>query len=196
MVSRRRASCVMLPTVSPRLSVRDRILYSKLRCAGHFIFGTFASAFLLKVQFCLYHSIMLSPYLRNCLTVIKLLKPEFSSLITKDQEEDIFELIGRLIRTLNSPEIAIDDRHTPRLHARFLAGLLSKHRRDVATTGRLHAQPPSATGTTRCGPECAWQWSTDLLGQRHDRVKFLAIPRQSTVYTPGKRHPNRAGVRN
>ncbi|KAI0084549.1 hypothetical protein BDY19DRAFT_970897 [Irpex rosettiformis] len=86
---------------------------------SHFIFGTFASAFLLK-----------------------LLKPEFSNMISKEQEEDIFQLIGRLIQTLNSPEIAIDDRHTPKLHARFLAGLLSKHRRDVATTGRLHAQPP------------------------------------------------------
>lgn len=72
----------------------------------------------------------------------QLLKPEFSSLITKDQEGDIFELIGRLIQILNSAEIAIDDRHTPRLHARFLAGLLSRHRRDVATTGRLHAQQP------------------------------------------------------
>ena len=44
---------------------------------------------------------------------------------------------------LNSPEIAIDDRHTPKLHARFLAGLLSRHRRDVATSGTLHPpQPP------------------------------------------------------
>ena len=76
--------------------------------------------------------------------ILQLLKPEFSKVISKEQEEDIFYLIGRLIQTLNSPEIAIDDRHTPRLHARFLAGLLSKHRRDVATTGRLHAQPPPA----------------------------------------------------
>lgn len=64
-------------------------------------------------------------------------------MITKTQEEDIFQLIGRLIQTLNSPEIAIDERHTPKLHARFLAGLLSRYRRDVATTGRLHAQPPA-----------------------------------------------------
>ncbi|KAJ6552076.1 hypothetical protein DFH09DRAFT_601358 [Mycena vulgaris] len=86
---------------------------------GHFIFTAFASAFLLK-----------------------LLRPEFSHLMAKEQENEVFDLIGRLIQTLSSPEIAIDDRHTPKLYARFLAGLLSRHRRDGATVGRLHPQPP------------------------------------------------------
>ncbi|KAG5352008.1 hypothetical protein C0989_004203 [Termitomyces sp. Mn162] len=75
--------------------------------------------------------------------IIKLLKPEFSSLLAKEQETEIFDLIGRLIQTLSSPEIAIDDRHTPKLYARFLAGLLSRHRRDGATVGRLHPHPPA-----------------------------------------------------
>ncbi|KAJ7773647.1 fungal-specific transcription factor domain-containing protein [Mycena maculata] len=87
---------------------------------GHFIFVAFASAFLLK-----------------------LLRPEFSHLMAKEQENEVFDLIGRLIQTLSSPEIAIDDRHTPKLYARFLAGLLSRHRRDGATIGRLHPQPPA-----------------------------------------------------
>lgn len=69
------------------------------------------------------------------------MRPEFASLLTKEQEGDIFELIGRLIQTLSSPKIAIDDRHTPKLYARFLAGLLSRHRRDGATVGRLHPNP-------------------------------------------------------
>ena len=58
-------------------------------------------------------------------------------------------MIGRLIQTLSSPKIAIDDRHTPKLYARFLAGLLSRHRRDGVTVGRLHPQslPPSTTST-------------------------------------------------
>jgi hypothetical protein len=51
-------------------------------------------------------------------------------------------LIGRLIQALSSHDIAIDDRHTPKLYARFLAGLLIRHRRDGVTTGRLHAMPP------------------------------------------------------
>lgn len=87
---------------------------------GHFIFVSFASAFLLK-----------------------LLRPEFSHLMSKEEESQVYDLIGRLIQTLSSPEIAIDDRHTPKLYARFLAGLLSRHRRDGATVGRLHPQPPA-----------------------------------------------------
>ena len=63
--------------------------------------------------------------------------------MTKDQENNIFDLIGRLIQTLSSPKIAIDDRHTPKLYARFLAGLLSRHRRDGATLGRSQPVPPS-----------------------------------------------------
>ncbi|KAG5730335.1 Protein priB [Termitomyces sp. T112] len=94
--------------------------YMRYAPDGHFIFASFASAFLLK-----------------------LLKPEFSSLLAKEQETEIFDLIGRLIQTLSSPEIAIDDRHTPKLYARFLAGLLSRHRRDGATVGRLHPHPPA-----------------------------------------------------
>jgi hypothetical protein len=63
--------------------------------------------------------------------------------LTKDQENNVFDLIGRLIQTLSSPKIAIDERHTPKLYARFLAGLLSRHRRDGATVGRLQPVPPS-----------------------------------------------------
>lgn len=94
--------------------------YMRYAPDGHFVFASFASAFLLK-----------------------LLRPEFATLLSKEQEGSIFELIGRLIQTLSSPKIAIDDRHTPKLYARFLAGLLSRHRRDGATVGRLHPNPPS-----------------------------------------------------
>ncbi|KAF8197112.1 fungal-specific transcription factor domain-containing protein [Pholiota molesta] len=93
--------------------------YMRYAPDGHFVFASFASAFLLK-----------------------LLRPEFSSFLVKEQENEIFDLIGRLIQTLSSPKIAIDDRHTPKLYARFLAGLLSRHRRDGATVGRLQTNPP------------------------------------------------------
>ncbi|TFY50349.1 hypothetical protein EVG20_g11570, partial [Dentipellis fragilis] len=95
--------------------------YMRYSPDGHFIFASFASAFLLK-----------------------LLRPEFAQFLPDGQESEIFELIGRLIQVLSSPQIAIDERHTPKLYSRFLAGLLSKHRRDGATTGRLHTQPPPA----------------------------------------------------
>jgi hypothetical protein len=103
--------------------------YMRYAPDGHFVFASFASAFLLK-----------------------LLRPEFGKLLTKDQENEIFDLIGRLIQTLSSPRIAIDDRHTPKLYARFLAGLLSRHRRDGVTVGRLHPQPLPPNTTSTNGP--------------------------------------------
>jgi hypothetical protein len=96
--------------------------YMRFSADGHFVFASFASAFLLK-----------------------LLRPEFATLLNKEEENEIFDLISRLIQTLSSPKIAIDDRHTPKLYARFLAGLLSRHRRDGATVGRLHPNPPPQT---------------------------------------------------
>ncbi|PFH48536.1 hypothetical protein AMATHDRAFT_65250 [Amanita thiersii Skay4041] len=111
--------------------------YMRYAPDGHFVFASFASAFLLK-----------------------LLRPEFSKLLPKEEETEVFDLIGRLIQTLSSSKIAIDDRHTPKLYARFLAGLLSRHRRDGATVGRLHTAPaphnqmppPSGTAATLTSP--------------------------------------------
>jgi hypothetical protein len=51
-------------------------------------------------------------------------------------------VIERLISTIGSPQIAIDDRHTPKLYSRFLASLLAKHKRDGAAQGRMHQQGP------------------------------------------------------
>ncbi|TCD66046.1 hypothetical protein EIP91_001854 [Steccherinum ochraceum] len=95
--------------------------YMRFSPDGHFVFATFASAFLLK-----------------------LLRPEFSSLITRQQHDEIFDIIGRLIQTFSSEELAIDERHTPKLHARFLTGLLSKHRKDVSAAAKQmqQQQPP------------------------------------------------------
>ena len=62
--------------------------------------------------------------------------------MTPQLETEIFDLIARLIQTFSSPEIAIDDRHTPKLYARFLAGLLTRAKKDGAAVGRLHTHPP------------------------------------------------------
>jgi len=86
---------------------------------GHFVFASFASAFLLK-----------------------LLRPEFSTFLTRDQTNQIFGLIGKLIQVLASSEVSIDDRHTPKLYARFLAGLLAKHQPGGPSSGRLHPRHP------------------------------------------------------
>lgn len=103
--------------------------YMKYSPDGYFVFAAFASAFLLK-----------------------LLRPEFAKLLTPESETQIYDLIARLIQIQSSPEIAIDDRHTPKLYARFLAGLLQKHRHDGATSGRLQIfQPPSGNVSTSAG---------------------------------------------
>ena len=75
-------------------------------------------------------------YLRS-LQLYQLLRPEFSSLLTKDEEMEILVLISRLIQTLSSNKLAIDDKHMPRLYARFLAGLLAQHRREGIANGHL-----------------------------------------------------------
>jgi hypothetical protein len=51
-------------------------------------------------------------------------------------------VIERLITTIGSPQIAIDERHTPKLYSRFLASLLAKHKRDGAAVGHMHQQGP------------------------------------------------------
>ncbi|KAG9309175.1 hypothetical protein JVU11DRAFT_10886 [Chiua virens] len=75
---------------------------------GHFMFASFASAFLLK-------------YLKQ------LLRPELVHILTQEMGNEIFDLIGRLITTLQ--EVVIDERRTPHLCAHFLESLLMKHRK-------------------------------------------------------------------
>ncbi|RPD54605.1 hypothetical protein L226DRAFT_547907 [Lentinus tigrinus ALCF2SS1-7] len=103
--------------------------YMRTSPDGYFVFASFASAFLLK-----------------------LLRPEFAHSVSRERQQEIFDLITRLIEKLGSPEVAIDERHTPALHSRFLHGLLRKHRRDLAVSARLSdqqppSQPPAQTAT-------------------------------------------------
>ncbi|KZS92814.1 hypothetical protein SISNIDRAFT_455434 [Sistotremastrum niveocremeum HHB9708] len=83
------------------------------------IFATFASAFLLK-----------------------LLRPKFSNWLQAQRKEEILELVGKLIEALNT--IAIDERHVPRLYARFLDGLLAKAKKSTRGSS-ASASSPSAT---------------------------------------------------
>ena len=71
-----------------------------------------------------------------------MLRPEFVNFISRDQTNQIYTLIGKLIQVLASSEVSIDDRHTPKLYARFLAGLLAKHQPGGSSSGRLHPGRP------------------------------------------------------
>jgi len=102
-------------------------------CAGHFIFVSFASAFLLKV---------LRPSPPN----------EF---VNAAEESEILGLIANLIQVLSSPGlVAMDDRHTPKLYARFLAGLLGRWRMRKPSAGISSARQ-SPLSPTSASPSVA-----------------------------------------
>ncbi len=90
----------------------------------HFMCVAFAAVFLFKV-----HSASQTSDFTNRSN--RLLRPEFSSLLKKDDKDGSVNLIGILIDKFSSSDIAVDDRHTPKLYARFLATLLSKYRRNI-----------------------------------------------------------------
>ena len=46
------------------------------------------------------------------------------------------------MNTIGSPQIAVDERHTPKLYSRFLAGMLAKHKRDCEVHRQAHQQLP------------------------------------------------------
>jgi hypothetical protein len=74
---------------------------------------------------------------------LQLLRPECSRFITQGLDTEIYRVIERLINTIGSPQIAIDERHTPKLYSRFLASLLAKHKRDgAAALGHRDQQGP------------------------------------------------------
>jgi len=93
--------------------------YIRFAPDGYFVFASFASAFMLK-----------------------LLRPACSRFISPGLQADIYQVIERLIATIGSPQIAIDERHTPKLYSRFLATLLAKHKRDGSSQGRMPQQGP------------------------------------------------------
>ncbi|KAI0251644.1 fungal-specific transcription factor domain-containing protein [Lactifluus subvellereus] len=104
--------------------------YIRFAPDGYFVFAAFASAFMLK-----------------------LLRPECATFITPGLEAEIYQVIESLINTIGSPQIAIDERHTPKLYSRFLASLLAKHKRDGAARGHMHQQePPTQQPQVGSGP--------------------------------------------
>jgi len=104
---------------------------------------------------------------------------------------------------LSSPKIAIDDRHTPKLYARFLAGLLSRHRRDGTTVGRSPLVPPpqghvSEDGNNNTGQSTSASTATSTSmgsftssapensGQSLDfnQASLGQVPMDTAMYTP------------
>lgn len=87
------------------------------------VFVTFASAFL-----------------------VKLLQPKFATYLTHQMRVEIRSLVQKVIDLLSAPDIAVDDRHGPKLYAKFLKNLLAKPlaRIDPAPGSAENATPPRA----------------------------------------------------
>ena len=119
----------------------------------YFVFAAFASAFMLKVRNHPFYrrieraSVLTSPCLQ-------LLRPECSRFSTPGLESEIYRVIERLINTLGSSQIAVDERHTPKLYSRFLARLLAKHKWDGAAHVRMpkHGPPTQQMSTNQSVP--------------------------------------------
>ncbi|KAF9048353.1 hypothetical protein BDZ89DRAFT_1057928 [Hymenopellis radicata] len=145
---------------------------------GHFIFASFASAFLLK-----------------------LLRPEFQMFRTKADDDEIFDLIGTLIQKLSSSNVAIDERHTPKLYARFLAGLLSKYKRDGwVTVGRLQTIPPPGQTQGASGSGSYQSYSDRGVQQyggyqqQHPHQSVHNVQSQTPIYRPEATYAGGSGA--
>ncbi|KAF8693794.1 hypothetical protein RHS03_08346, partial [Rhizoctonia solani] len=101
------------------LAPSGRLIESEYSPDGHFVFLSFAAAFLLKM-----------------------LRPQFAAARERSQSQNIIALVSRLAEVLGSNEVAIDDRHSPRLYSRFLSGLIQKH-----TQGSMILAAPSNVNT-------------------------------------------------
>lgn len=75
-----------------------------------------------------------------------MLRPQFAAACEPSQSARIIQLVTKLTEVLASNQVAIDDRHSPRLYSRFLSGLIAKY----AHGGSVLAKP-GATGTGGTG---------------------------------------------
>jgi hypothetical protein len=73
-------------------------------------------------------------------------------LLDEEQRQRVIQLIERLIETLRSKQVAVDDRHAPMLYSRFLSNMLATHKVVVEEepqphlNGQQKAARPSTTG--------------------------------------------------
>nr|GAT47127.1 predicted protein [Mycena chlorophos] len=82
--------------------------------------------------------------------ILKLLVTD--RLPAEENEARLIALITRLVETLSSSEISLDERHVPRQYARFLSSVLARHRQrrnaDRMAAAQAPMQPPPAQQQT------------------------------------------------
>lgn len=96
------AACDVVNVMVNELGRTEQRIYLRHGPEAQKVFTTFAAAFL-----------------------VKLLQPKFAPYLSTDQCEHIRVRVQNVIDLFGSPEVAIDDRHGPKLYSRFLKGLLA-----------------------------------------------------------------------
>ncbi|KAK0234486.1 hypothetical protein EDD85DRAFT_1025365, partial [Armillaria nabsnona] len=122
--------------------------------------------------------------------LFKLVRPEFLFLLNKADNDESVKLIEILISKLSASNIAVDDRHAPKLYARFLATVLDKYQKCQETaSGSPQTVPPVNMGTSRSvpgetGKENSDNWKESYVAQGYASAGFNYWP-EATHATGG-----------
>ncbi|KAI0091326.1 hypothetical protein BDY19DRAFT_886393 [Irpex rosettiformis] len=60
-----------------------------------------------------------------CAFLLKLLQPRYASYVSREQRVEIRDKVQKVADLFGSPEVAVDDRHGPKLYSSFLKNLLA-----------------------------------------------------------------------
>ncbi|KAK0234483.1 hypothetical protein EDD85DRAFT_969065 [Armillaria nabsnona] len=114
--------------------------------------------------------------------LFKLVQPEFLFLLNKADKDESVKLIEILISKLSSSDIAVYDRHTPNLYARFLATVLDEYQKSQETaSGSSQTVPPVNMGASRSvpgdtGKENSDNWKKSYVAQGYASAGFNYWP--------------------
>ncbi|KAK0502125.1 hypothetical protein EDD18DRAFT_1346694 [Armillaria luteobubalina] len=107
--------------------------------------------------------------------LIKLLRPEFSSLLDRADKDESVGLIRILIDKFSSSDIAVDDQHSPKVYARFWATAFGKYRHScegVAFEGSQTVIPENTGGSRNVAGETNKEsgdnWRIPYVAQGYD----------------------------
>lgn len=76
------------------------------------------------------------------LTCHQLLQPKFSSYLSPETRIEIRRHVQSVIDLLGSPQVAIDDRHGPKIYSRFIEKLLNKAMHPTSPNSSTAPLPP------------------------------------------------------
>ncbi|KAI9000635.1 hypothetical protein BD414DRAFT_8317 [Trametes punicea] len=96
----------------------------------------------------------------TCAFLIKTLHPRYAQHIPRETRVELRQLVAEVADFLGSPDVAVDDRHGPKLYSRFLKGLLETplasidHPPNVLKRAARPAAPsPGTPGSTSDRPD-------------------------------------------